>query len=246
MRKKLVFSLAVAASLLATGCRMDSNRADAEDEGMHIVEHHRETMLYAMLLEAKGTDSIRVLTDLGDSLWMTVPDPEAIVGELIGNDRLAIMPMQTNPHVVNRLVNLTQMMGRWIEPSPLDEGSGQGVQLLEGGTAVSINSQTTEYESWRFADGRLVLVSHPIGFEDTEQMVDTFDVVLLSRDSLQLANASTRFFFTHTLGKPETDLTGVRIGGTVREERVNDDYDLFNPEGDVAPAGQENEDGLMY
>lgn len=234
--------IAIAAlAALTAACSMDRKSGEEQEERrMQIVSLGQDNMIYGTLEGVVGQDSLRILTDGGDSVWVKLLDEEAMLGELITGSQVAVEPMGRTEPVARKVFNISMMLGGWVEPNPLAEGTYCGVQLLDGGAANSINSQTTNYEGWRLFDGRLLLVSTVMGLSGGEQSVDTFEVTRLTSDSLVLEGSLAKYYFC----RKEFVKDEVRPGAYRDEDDRGGDYDLFNPEGD-APEGSE-EDGLLY
>ena len=241
VRKTLLLALT---SCLLTGCVMDSKKS-AGDDTKRMVYVGVDDMMYGVLEDVGENDSLFVLTDAGDSLWIRLADKNVLRGEPLVGSRMVFQVTGKTTLIANFALNLSMLMGEWVEPNPLAEGSYAGVQLMEGGTAASINSHTTEYEGWRLLDGKLLLVSSAIGLGLDSQEVDTLNITYLSTDSLYLEGTQSKFYFCKQQAlKPRDGLQGaVKFRD---ESDLGERYDLFNPEGSAPENVNTEEDGLMY
>lgn len=240
------FAKAACACLLApllACCVMDrKGSADEEASRMQVIKPLEDNMMYGFLEDVHGRDSLRIATDVGDTVWVRLMGEDAMQGEAMLGSRMAVIQSRQSANVALKVINLSMLMGEWVEPNAMTEGSFCGMELSDGGVASSINSQTTEYEGWRLLNGKLLLVSSPLGLGLEEQMVDTFTITMLTRDSLRLENTASKFFYC----RKDVLKMDASSGHTyVDEDDRGGEYDLFNPEGD-APAGEKTEDGLLY
>lgn len=228
-------------SLLALSCSMDRKSNEDGENQMVIVSHDQDDMTYGILLDAVGDDSLLVDVEDGDSLWIRLKNEDSFVGEIVPGSRVVFWKDSRLEKVASYMLNVSMLMGEWVEPSALAEGSFTGMQLNDGGMASSINSQTTDFESWRLVDRKLLLMSVPKGLESDEQMIDTFEIAYLTVDSLVLQSQSFKHYFCR---QGQAVLRDVPPAFVDADDRAGD-YDLFNPEGD-APNEEKSEDGLMY
>lgn len=76
--------------------------------------------------------------------------------------------------------------GNWIEQVPGMQNQVQGISLEAGGHAASINMATLQYNKWEKKDNRLVLYGESIGNHETITFTDTFSIVKLSKNELDL------------------------------------------------------------
>lgn len=82
----------------------------------------------------------------------------------------------------------TGLVGSWVEPNPIDSTQVQGIELLAGGTAQSINMATLLYKNWSLADQKLVLVAESIGNRMSSIDTTTYEIIKVDADSLVLKN----------------------------------------------------------
>lgn len=82
--------------------------------------------------------------------------------------------VETNPDLV----------GSWIQPNPINKKEVQGLELMNGGEAKSINMATYLYKNWWLKDKQLHLVVESIG--NGTSSIDTlaYDIIKVDKDSL--------------------------------------------------------------
>lgn len=85
--------------------------------------------------------------------------------------------------------NAELLLGRWVEPNPIKEQEFQGIELLQEGTAKSINMVTLLYSKWWTKDHRLFLVEKSIGNHISSIDTISYAIIKLDSDSLVLRNS---------------------------------------------------------
>mgnify|MGYP003109891911 CR=1 FL=1 len=75
------------------------------------------------------------------------------------------------------------LVGDWVESNPIDEREVQGIKLLEGGNAKSINMATLIYLKWWVHDGHLFLEAQSLGNGLFATDSTAFDILKIDRDS---------------------------------------------------------------
>ena len=78
------------------------------------------------------------------------------------------------------------LVGHWIELMPVNKHIVQGISLYPDGTAASIGMATLSNEKRTRNDKQLILEGKSIGNGQTIAFSETFDIVSVSADTLQL------------------------------------------------------------
>ena len=233
MSRLRVLIIAFFAVMLLGSCKFGSTDATSQRQ-MHIVELDKDSMLYGVYLGMQGMDSLLFMYDEGDTAWLMLTDNVRMLGPLQDEDRVALM-LADDGHRVDMCINTSLLMGQWVEPDPVAEGSMRGFMLAEGGAAQSINIPDLNYDNWRLANGQLLLyASYTEGYG--QNFTDTFNILLLGNDSLWLRGSQRKFL--HRLRNGET--TDISANYTVDPDMGMD----FSPETadkDI-PAGEYNDD----
>lgn len=242
-------NIAVVNILLILLASCNFGRQDtASEQKMRIVEIDKDSMQYGVCLELHGSDSMLYLMDEGDTLWLQFKDDAIRIGELEPDARVAIITTTGHTQKVSLCINTSMLMGRWVQPDAVAEGSLRGFMLAEGGAAQSINISDINYDNWRISNGKLLLdISYVDGFG--QNYTDTFSILRLTNDSLWLRGQQR--LFLHRLSNNETaDATasytvdpesGMDFSPELDEQDIvnnsdiSDDDLFFNPDYDVAP-----------
>lgn len=151
----------------------------------------KDYTVYGICGEGTAMNTLQLITDNGDTVMISLVganDNDMVFGGLSNNDKLAVL-LGADKSSAKQVVNLTTLLGNWVEPNPIDGSNVQGISLKEGGIASSINMSTLMYKTWRMFNGKLLITSTNEGANDTEEL-DTFVIKSLGADSLLMTNAN--------------------------------------------------------
>jgi hypothetical protein len=81
-----------------------------------------------------------------------------------------------------------ELVGRWAEPNPINAQEVQGIEMMEDGTAKSINMATLLYSKWWIKDQQLFLVEESLGSGGSTVDTATYEIIKVDKDSLVLKN----------------------------------------------------------
>ena len=220
--------LPLVASTMLVACT--KKQATYSDNEMQIVSVEIDSTLYGMseLVKADSllwvqTYSTNLTEGYSDTTWVSLFGAQRL-GSMAPGHRLAILFEQEDRTKAKVAIDLTELIGRWVEPDAVDEGMVTGFELQEGGAATSINSRANHYVSWRIYNGKLMLVNTLNGIVDSDIPIDTFQISYLTADSLRIFSSLGKHFFRRSNSEAED---------------MENDYDIytspdaitFNPEG---------------
>lgn len=183
MKKLLSFAtIALAITVVAScGNPKTSKTTDATDDSA-AVEATADSTLYGVCGEGTTMNYLELVTDGGDSLIFLIPDADStavVMGGLLAGDRLAVIPGADldGEHTVAKAINLTTLQGKWVS---IDKN----FEILDGGQVKSnVKAESNPWTSWKILNGKLLLNR------------DTFDIDLLSADSLYLEDHNGIFTY---------------------------------------------------
>lgn len=218
-------AIGILGMLTMAACGGKSTTTSEENE-IHMIELESDSTTYGIYLNG-GKDSIQWINEDGDTTWLT-SSYARVFGVPEQGDRLAVVMNEGNGNEARSIIDITQLVGRWVEPDAVDEGMVQGIELFEGGAAASINSRSSQYVSWRLYNGKLLLVNSMEGMVDSDMPEDTFHLDELTKDLLTVTASYNKHYFRRSNGNDDI----------VREYDVysSPEADAFNPEGE-APEG---------
>lgn len=182
MRKLAYLFLAVLLSgILTTACK--EKTAVSPDNGTDsICEEELDTTVYGICGEGTTMHNLELITNDGDTLNLAVnvdeSDTDVVKGGLLSGDKLAVIVTDIyGEKTAGIVVNLTTLEGKWTS---LD----RNFEIVDGGEVLStVQSETNPYTSWKIHNGKLLMGR------------DSFDVVSLGADSLELENSKGIFVY---------------------------------------------------
>lgn len=213
--------------VMALAACHDKGTSTRSEDGFVLVETEIDSTRYGLFLRG-SKDSIQWISEEGDTAWITTSCAQ-IFGEPEYGDRLAAVFHDGSAKELNNLIDITQLLGRWVEPDAVDEGMMQGIELQDGGAAISINSRANRYVSWRLYNGKLLLVNSLDGMVDNDMPEDTFYIQSLTKKELKVITGYAKHIYRHSKDASEDNIKDY-------EEYLSPDATAFDPEGD-APEG---------
>ncbi len=175
--RNLVIMAAVLAFTACGGHKTGTGGTVAEKED-------GDTTIYGTCSSGTSMHSLELVTGMNDTLVILIEDgwdsddSTTVAGGLMAGDRMAVTAGKGREGLVGRrIVNITSLLGRWTS---IDKD----FELSEdGGVKSNLRAETKSWTGWRIFNGHLLLDR------------DTFDVVRLSADSLDLENDRGIFSF---------------------------------------------------
>lgn len=182
MRKLVYLFLAVLLSgILTTACK-EKTAVSPDNRTDSICEEEPDTTVYGICGEGTTMHNLELITNDGDTLNLAVnvddSDMDVVKGGLLSGDKLAVIVTDIyGEKTAGIVVNLTTLEGKWTS---LD----RNFEIVDGGEVLStVQSETNPYTSWKIHNGKLLMGR------------DSFDVVSLGADSLELENSNGIFVY---------------------------------------------------
>ena len=89
------------------------------------------------------------------------------------------------PEIESVATNYNELLiGSWVEKNPINENEVQGVEIIKGGEAKSINMATLLYKNWWVENDKLFLVEESLGNQTSS--IDTLSYKISSIDEKSL------------------------------------------------------------
>ncbi len=197
--KKLSLTVLALAALMFFSCEEKKKEQDkttpttppkvkvvALDEIPGIVEAH------GTVGDGTSMNVLEFVNDDGDTLYIS-KGAQSVMGGVVAGDELEVIYNVTKEDVVASVaVNLTALQHLWSQRGA--DGREQSLELNSGGRATTYN-MLVEYESWEVKDGLLLLRSPKKVGNESPAVVDSFEIMQLTSDSLVLmhGNMMTEF-----------------------------------------------------
>lgn len=176
--KKLLFPLIALFMIVACDQKKESKQFVEQSD-----ENISDSTIYGICGEGTMMHSLELITNMEDTLQILINDEETefatmVEGGMMCGDRMAVTAYMTDEGLVaSRIINMTSLLGKW---SSIDKN----FELTDDGevkSSVKLESQT--WTAWRILNGHLMLNR------------DTFDIVTLDGDSLELENSNGIYAF---------------------------------------------------
>lgn len=212
----------------------------SRERGMRMVELDCDSMLYGVCLSNGTSDSMRFITDMGDTVQFPLSTDVRIIGQLIEGDQTAIMFSTTENNAVALAVNIAMLVGEWVEEDHLSEGNVRGYRLGHGGAAEGINLLDLNVEGWSIYNGRMLIT----GSYDVEQFTDTFRITTLTADTLRLVGRGGAHFL-HRMRAGEANYTDATFNLDA-DPITNADFNPEMSDLDVSPDVIEDDPTIVY
>ena len=180
MRKMSVWVALLMATMLMVGCKSEKpkktlvvNSGNATDNTLVA-----DTTIYGVCGEGTAMHTLQVIGDDGRvyTLMKNLEDSVADVqGGLLVGDRLAVIAgVAYGDSIVQSVINLTTLQGKWVSIFEIKEG---------GLVQSNLENESRPWTSWKIFNGKLILNT------------DTFKIDELGADSLYLESKDGIFGF---------------------------------------------------
>lgn len=188
--RRLPLAIALAALLAACAGGNTNDDASAVDTTLSVVgtvsrvEAPRE--LEATIGDGTTMHTVEVVTDEMDTLYVEIENG-SVAGGLRAGHRIDILYRRGEDALVALVaVNVSALQHLWTQ-----ERTPEGTQSLElnaGGRAATHDMEPVSYDHWSLHGGRLLLTCAPTPGAEQSGYTDTFDIMLLTADTLVLSN----------------------------------------------------------
>lgn len=158
----------------------------------------RDSTYYGICGEGSAMNTLQLLTDNGDTMIVSVTtakDNDQVFGSYSVGDRMAVLMEYKSKSKAKIVVNLSELLGNWVMPNPIDGSSEMGIRLKEGGIAESIEQSSIIYKSWKMYNGKLQIVSQRDGGGDEEE-TNLYEIMQLGPDTLVYRDAEDTFEYS--------------------------------------------------
>ena len=126
---------------------------------------------------------IEFISDDGDTLYINKNGQDVMGGLVVGDELEVIYNVTKEDIFASVAVNLTSLQHMWSQRGM--DGKTQSLELDSEGRATTYN-MSVDYDSWEVKDGLLMLHSPKKLGDESPAVVDTFEIMQLTPDSLVL------------------------------------------------------------
>ncbi len=180
MKHLIAFIPGIALLMLVAGCDVKKNNLSDEQKDSIVVEVP-DTAIYGVVGEGTSMHVLELLTEDGKTMSFAMSQDSCsdIQGGIFAGDKVTLTTRKGSGEdlEVEKLVNLTSLLGKWTS---LD----RNFEIQEDGVIVSaMKAESHPYTQWSMVNGNLVLNA------------DTFAVLLLGPDSMSIENNKGIFVY---------------------------------------------------
>lgn len=181
--KKLIFVAFAGVAIMIASCENKSslagdNTIDSVEVGV------ADSAFYGKVGKGTMMNTLEVVTDEGKKMQFTIDDDTIsdLQGGVFVGDRITLTADKAT-NTVHKMVNISSLLGRWTS---LD----RNFEIKEDGSVVSsVKAESQPYTHWSMSNSRLILNA------------DTFDVLLISPDSLSLESSKGIYVYKRQKSK---------------------------------------------
>lgn len=144
------------------------------------------------IYEAHGTigdgtsmNVMEFINDDNDTLYITINGQAVMGGVNVGDEVEVIYNVMEEDNVASVAVNLTALQHMWSQRG--SDGHEQSLELNPKGRATTYD-MSVDYDSWEVKDGLLLLHAPKTLGNERPAVVDSFEIMRLTSDSLVLMN----------------------------------------------------------
>ena len=174
------------AALLLLSCDEKKNPAQTPEVTVvpvHDMPNIREA--HGVIGDGSSMNVIEFINDDGDTLYINKSGQDVMGGLVVGDELEVIYNITKEDVFASVAVNLTSLQHIWSQRGA--DGREQSLELDSEGRASTYNMMV-DYDSWEVKDGLLLLHSPRKLGDEGPAVVDTFEIMQLTTDSLVLMN----------------------------------------------------------
>lgn len=184
MKKLSVILLALTTLLFSC----EEKKKETSESDVKVVPIHEMPDIceaHGTMGEGSTMNVIEFINDDGDTLYINKNGQTVTGGLVVGDELSVIYNVMEGDAFASVAVNLTALQHIWSQRGA--DGREQSLELNSNGGAATYN-MSINYDSWEVKDGLLLLHSPKKLGDETPAIVDTFEIMQLTTDSLVLMN----------------------------------------------------------
>ena len=180
MMKKSIISVAVF-GCIAFLASCNGGKTDNTDAQRDTLKNEvADSTVYGKCGEGSMMNTLELVTDEGKTFTFTIDEEKGsdVQGGMMSGDRMAVTYYKTaDENIAHKVINLTTLLGRWTS---LDKN----FTINEDGSIDSnVPAESKPFTAWTICNAKLILNT------------DTFDILTLGADTLELENSKGIFVY---------------------------------------------------
>lgn len=189
--KKLVYIIAILA-VVCISCEIGS-RNTVEKEGEDSLGTVETTTMdetrevRGQVGDGTSMNVLELVTEQMDTLNIEIPGALVAGGLSVGDEVDVIYTKEYGSLTSSIAINLTALQHLWTQRS--SQGT-QSIELSKNGVAATYNMPNIDYVRWSILNGQLLLHAPQKAGVESSGYTDTFDILMLTDDTLVLGTAN--------------------------------------------------------
>lgn len=179
----LVMTGAVLLGLLSCEEKKKNGPTDPAVEIVPVKEMPSIVEAHGTIGDGSSMNVIEFINDDGDTLYISKNGQSVMGGVVAGDEVEVIYNVADDDIFASVAVNLTSLQHIWTQRGA--DGREQSLELDAKGSATTYN-MGVEYDAWEVKDGLLLLHSPKKLGDESPVVVDSFEIMQLTSDSLVL------------------------------------------------------------
>ena len=193
MKKILYF---VASLMLFTACEWGTTQNGGDNDSLltdSIIDSVKVIETRGTVTDGSSMNVLEIVTDKMDTLDIEIP-VSMVAGGVQEGEEVDVIYTKTDEGLVATIaINISSLQHLWTQPR--STGGTQSLEISPEGHATTYDMPGVDYDSWSIVDGRLLLHSPRKAAVESSGYTDTFDILLLTPDTLVLGNEQTHSVF---------------------------------------------------
>ena len=185
-------------AIVCVSCEIGS-RNTAEKEGEDTLATIESTELdetkevRGQVGDGSSMNMLELVTEQLDTLNIEIPGALVAGGVKVGDEVDVIYTKEYGSLTSSIAINVTALQHLWTQRS--SQGT-QSIEISPKGVAATYNMPNIEYDHWSILNGRLLLHSPQKAGVESSGYTDTFDILMLTADTLVLGteNHQSKFW----------------------------------------------------
>lgn len=142
--------------------------------------------LEATIGDGTTMHNVELITDQMDTLYVEIENG-SVAGGLAAGERIDLLYRRSEDALIAIVaVNISALQHLWTQTR--STGGTQSIELNAAGHAITHNMQPADYQHWALQGGQLLLTCPPTPGVEQSGYTDTFDIMLLTTDTLVISN----------------------------------------------------------
>lgn len=193
MKKILFFVLPL---LLFTACEWGTTTNGGDGDSLltdSVIDSVQVKEVSGTISDGSSMNVLEIVTEQLDTFDIEIPN-SMVAGGVQPGDQVDVIYTQSDEGLMATIaINTTALQHVWTQPR--STGGTQSLEISPEGHAATYDMPGVDYDSWSIRDGRLLLHSPRKAAIESSGYTDTFDILLLTADTLVLGNDDTHSVF---------------------------------------------------